>query len=327
MRLPIRQLVDQRVFVILALELIVLTVAVPGFASGLNVQNVLQRAAPDGLMAVGMTLVILEGQLDLSIGSTFALAGLVAIGLQPVLGTYPAILVGSAVGPVVGLINGILVARVGLNSFIATLGMMIGVRGLTFLLSAGPVSGSDLNIGPIVDGSVLGPVTFRSAVFLLAAALAALVLARTGVGRGVYAVGGNAELSRLAGLDPRRYLIAAFVMSGLTASIAGVLLSLSVNTGSPTFGQAAVITVISAVVVGGTSLLGGEGGVIQTVGGILILAALGSGLDRFNVPVYYQSIVTGLLLIVVVLVDSVISRRRAEAAGRRPRVRAASSVV
>lgn len=315
------RILDQRVFVIFGIVLVGLSLAVPDFTSGPNVQNVLQRAAPDGLMAVGMTLVLLVGQLDLSIGSTFALAGLVGIGLQPVLGTYPAIVVGIAVGPVIGLLNGILVARIGLNSFIATLGTMIGVRGFAYLLSTGPVSGTDLGIGGAVDGTLLGPITFRSAVFLLAVAVAALVLARTGIGRNVYAVGGNPESSRLAGVDPRRYVIGAFIVSGLTASVAGVLLSLSVNTGSPVFGQTTVITAITAAVLGGTSLTGGEGGVIQTLGGTLILSSIGAGLDRLNVPVYFQSITTGLLLIIVVLLDAVISRRRSEAAGRRPRIR------
>lgn len=325
MRVSARQVLDQRVFVIFGIVLLGLSLTVPDFTSAPNIQNVLQRAAPDGLMAVGMTLVVLAGQLDLSIGSTFALAGLVGIGLQPVLGTFPAIVVGVAIGPVVGLLNGILVARIGLNSFIATLGTMIGVRGFAYLLSTSPVSGTDLGIGSAVDGNLLGPITFRSGVFLVAVAVAALVLARTAIGRGVYAVGGNRESSRLAGLDPRRYLMGAFIVSGLTASFAGVLLSLSVNTGSPVFGQSTVITVISAVVLGGTSLMGGEGGVIQTLGGTLILASIGAGLDRLNVPVYYQSIVTGLLLITVVLLDALISRRRGEEAGRRPRVRVATT--
>lgn len=321
MKVAAARILDQRIFVILAIVVLLMWIAVPSLGTAESVQNILSRVATDGLIAVGMTLVLLAGQLDLSVGSTLALSGVLAIGLQAAIGPIPAIIVGISVGPAIGLLNGLLVVAVRMNAFIATIGTMIAIRGFTYLIAGGRTeSGIFPEIGVFIDGPLVGPVTVRSGAFLAAVMVAAFVLARMKVGRNLYAVGGNPESSRLAGVDPRVYVTGAFVVCGLTASLAGVLLALTLNTGSPVLGQRVLITVITAVVLGGTSLAGGSGGPLLTLGGVLVLGVLGSGLDHLNVAAPYQSVMTGLLLIVVVLVDTLIRRRRRTVSARRPRV-------
>jgi ribose transport system permease protein len=320
-KVVVARILDLRIFVILGVVVLLMWLAVPSLGTAESVQNILSRVATVGLIAVGMTLVVLAGQLDLSVGSTLALSGVLAIGLQPAIGPIPAIVVGISVGPVIGLLNGLLVVGVGMNAFIATIGTMVAVRGFTYLVAGGrTASGLFPEIGVFIDGPLLGPVTVRSGAFLAGVVIAAFVLARMRVGRNLYAVGGNPESSRLAGVDPRVYVTGAFIVCGLTASVAGVLLALTLNTGSPVIGLQVLITVITAVVLGGTSLAGGAGGPLLTLGGVLVLGVLGSGLDHLNVPAPWQSVVTGLLLIVVVLLDTFVGRRRRTAAARRPRV-------
>ncbi len=310
----LRFLADNRIYFILAIAFIVFLLVVPDLRSVPALKNLLVRASIDGLMAVGVTVVILSGQLDLSVGATLALSGVVAIGMQDPLGPYLAALVGIIAGGLVGAMNGFLVVVAGVNSFIVTLAAMIGVRGVAMTLTgAAPIRGLDPFFGASIDRAIFGPlvgdlgtfITPRIIIFLGVLFAAHFVLLRVRQGRNVYAVGGNAEAARLSGIDVRRYTFGAFVFSGLTAGLAGTILALSLNTGSPIVGTFSVLPVIAAVVLGGTALTGGSGSMMKTLMGVLLLALVKTGMNLAGLEIYVQNLILGLILVAVVLIDAV----------------------
>ena len=310
----IRFLADNRIYFILAIALILFLLFVPDLRSVPALRNLLVRASIDGLMAIGVTVVILSGQLDLSVGAVLALAGVVAIGLQDPLGPYPAAVVGVAAGGLVGAMNGFLVVKAGVNSFIVTLAAMIGIRGVAMTLTgAAPVRGIDPFFGASIDRAIFGPlweqlgtfITPRIVIFIGVLLIANFVLLRVRQGRNIYAIGGNAEAARLSGVNVPRYTFGAFVFSGLMAGLAGVVLALSLNTGSPIVGTFSVLPVIAAVVIGGTVLTGGSGSMMKTLMGVLFLALIKTGMNLAGLEIYVQNLVLGVILVVVVLIDAV----------------------
>jgi ribose transport system permease protein len=315
----VSRLLENRIYIILAIAFVVALLIVPDLRSVPALKNVLVRSSIDGILAVGLTVVIIAGQLDLSIGSILALSGVVALGLQGDIGAAPAAVVGVLAGTLVGILNGLLVTWGGINSFIATLATMIAVRGVAFTLSdSQPIRGSDAAFGPTVDRAIFGPLanqlgtflTPRVLIFLGVLIAAHLVLTRMRVGRNVFALGGNPEAARLSGINTTRYTIGAFMFSGTMAGLAGVVLGLSLNTGSPIVGSNSVLTVIAAVVIGGASLTGGTGSMIKTLAGVLLLGLVNTAMNMNSVEIYVQFIVTGVILVAVILIDSLYSARR-----------------
>jgi ribose transport system permease protein len=316
----VRSILENRIYLIFAVAFVLALVLVPDLRSVPALKNVVVRSSIDGLLAVGLTVVIIAGQLDLSVGSTLALSGVVALGLQGDIGAWPAAIVGVLAGVGVGIINGLLVTRGGINSFIATLATMIAIRGVAFTLSdSQPIRGADAAFGPSVDRAIFGPlvnqlgtfITPRVVIFLGALLIANFVLKRVRTGRNVYALGGNVEAARLSGIDVDRYTMGAFVFSGFMAGLAGVVLGLSLNTGSPIVGSNSVLTVIAAVVIGGASLSGGTGSMLKTLAGVLLLGLVNTSMNMNSVEIYVQFIVTGVILVTVILIDSLYSARRA----------------
>jgi ribose/xylose/arabinose/galactoside ABC-type transport system permease subunit len=310
----LRFFADNRIYLIFAVTFVVFLVFVPDLRSVPALKNLLVRASIDGLMAVGVTVVILSGQLDLSVGAILALAGVVAIGLQDPLGPYLAAVAGIAAGGLVGALNGFLVVKAGVNSFIVTLATMIGIRGVAMTLTgAAPIRGLDPFFGASVDRAIFGPlweqlgtfITPRIVIFLGVILASHYVLTRVRQGRNVYAVGGNTEAARLSGINVGGYQFGAFVFSGLTAGLAGTILALSLNTGSPIVGSFSVLPVIAAVVIGGTSLTGGSGSMLKTLMGVLLLALIKTGMNLAGLEIYVQNLVLGLILVIVVLIDAV----------------------
>lgn len=317
----LRLIAENRIYIFVVVAFALAFLMVPQLQGVLPMKNLVQRATIDGIMAVGMTVVLLSGQLDLSVGSVLALSGVVALGLQGDIGPIPAAVAGILAGGLVGVANGLLVVRAGINSFIVTLAMMIAVRGVALTISgAGPIRGADSSFGPMVDRALFGPLwkdlpvgtflTPRIIIFLVLVLVAHLVLLRIRQGRNVYAVGGNPEAARLSGIDVAAYTFGAFVVCGLTAGLAGTLLGLSLNTGTPTVGSAGALPVIAAVVIGGTALTGGSGSMLKTLMGVLLIALVSTAMNLFGLQVYLQSVVLGLVLILVVLIDSLYSAWR-----------------
>jgi len=291
------------------------------FLSLANLINVADQIAVIAIIAVGMTMVILSGGIDLSVGSLIALAGVSSalvirdLGGGPGASTLAIIggaLAGVAVGATAGLTSGVLVAWARMPAFIATLGVMLIARGMAFLLTHGqsiselPDGFSWLGRGRTVAG-------IPNAVVLAAGLYVAgwFVLARTTFGRYLYAIGGAPEAARLAGVPIRRTLVAVYVISGALAGLGGVTVASQLKSGAPSTGEMKELYAIAAVVVGGTSLAGGEGTIVGTLVGALLLAVIENAMNLTGIESYTQKVVLGLVILAAVGLDAL--RRRGPA--------------
>jgi ribose/xylose/arabinose/galactoside ABC-type transport system permease subunit len=299
-----------RIFVLLGAAVVAAASASPQFLTVVNIRGLLNVASTNVLVAAGLTIVMIAGEIDLSVGSTLALTGMIAMVLQP-LGVELAVLVALAVGMGIGLVNGLLVSRLRISSILVTIGTMIVIKGIALSVADGQnVSGSDLRASLAVQSPVLGLLSPTSLVAVVVITALHVVLWQTVQGRTLYVIGGSEDRGRLSGIPAERYLIAGFMVSGVMAALAGSLLSLGLFTGSPYFGDSTAFTVIAGVVVGGTSLLGAEGSVLRSALGVLLLAIVANVFSISGVPTFILSIVTGAILLAVVLLDSYLGHRR-----------------
>ena len=294
----------------LAALFVALWVATPHFATVSNLLNVLEQSTIIGIVAVGMTFVIVTGGIDLSVGSVVALAG-IAFGLvfRASGSVALAAAAGLGAGTACGVVNGLLVTAGRLPPFIATLGMMSVARGVALMLADGrPISGFPDDFRRVATGDVLGipaPALLMAALY----ALAALVLARTTLGRYAYAIGGNEEAARLSGIDVGRWKTTVYAVSGLLAATTSLVLVARLDSAQPIAGMMYELDAIAAVVIGGASLLGGAGSVLGTLVGALIMSVLRNGLNLLGVSSYAQQIAIGAVIVVAVLVDVGVRRR------------------
>jgi ribose transport system permease protein len=290
------------IWVFLGLEFLFFSLATPYFFATINLSNVLLQSAFIGFLSVGLTLVMINGNIDLTVGATAGLAACLAVGLQP-FGLWTALIAALAAGTVLGTLNGLLVEKIGINSFIVTLAGMIGIRGLAFSY-AGETSLSATYDSFIDFGSLsVGPISVIAILFLAIAAIIGFVLSQTPHGRNAYAVGGNREAAVNAGIRVSRHVVVNFIISGLLASVCGVLMSAQMGAATPTYAQDYELWAVTAVVLGGTRLNGGAGRISGTLGGALALATLRNGMNLLHVQAYYVLVVIGLALIVALLLD------------------------
>jgi galactofuranose transport system permease protein len=308
----------QRQGVLIALALLVLFGALRynNFLSTYNISNVLRFNSMFGLVALGMTFVIITGGIDLSVGAIAALASVVTALLSPN-GALPAVAGAVAVGLLLGLINGAIIARLNILPFIVTLAMLLAARGLALIFANNASVGMTADPGLVWlgQGDIAGaPVP--ALIMAVAFALGALTLRYTRFGRHVLAVGGNEEAARLMGLPVARIKLAVYAMSGALAGLAGVLLAAQFNTGQPTEGVGWELSAIASVVVGGTLLTGGMGSVAASLAGVLLLGLIFNVLNFENgrgvisLSVYWQSVIRGAFLLVVVLLQNRLLHRR-----------------
>ena len=288
-----------------------LWVATPHFLTVSNLLNVLEQTAINAIVAVGMTFVIISGGIDLSVGSVLAVSG-IALGsaLQAGAAVPVAIALALAVGLGCGLVNGVLVTFGRLPPFIATLGMMSVARGAALMLAEGrPISGFDDGFRMLAAGRVLmmpAPVIIAGLIY----AVAHFVLGHTVFGRATYAIGGNEEAARLSGVHVRYHKTAIYGVAGLMSAAAAVILTARLNSAQPTAGTMYELDAIAATVIGGTSLLGGEGTIMGALIGALIMGVLRNGLNLLNVSSFFQQVVIGVVIIGAVLVDMSLKRHR-----------------
>ncbi|MDQ3349462.1 MAG: ribose ABC transporter permease [Acidobacteriota bacterium] len=289
----------------------ILWAATPHFLTVSNLLNVLEQTAINAIVAVGMTFVIISGGIDLSVGSILALSG-IALGsaLQAGVAAPLAIALALAVGLGCGLVNGALVTFGRLPPFIATLGMMSVARGAALMLAEGrPISGFGEEFRLLATGRVLmvpAPALIAAGIY----AVAHFVLANTVFGRAAYAIGGNEEAARLSGVHVRYHKTAIYGVAGLMSAAAAVILTARLNSAQPTAGTMYELDAIAATVIGGTSLLGGEGTIMGALIGALIMGVLRNGLNLLNVSSFIQQVVIGVVIIGAVLVDMSLKRHR-----------------
>lgn len=310
---------------VLIIICIIFALIEPAFMSPRNLFNVLRQVSIYGLLALGMTFVIMTGGIDLSVGSLLALSGLVGAavykggtgllsagtaGQAEGFGLGAAIAAAIAVGLIGGLLQGTAVSRLKVPPFIVTLGGLTAFRGAALLFSGGQPISTFTDEYKFWGQGMIGPVPVPVIIFLSFAVLAFIVLRYTRYGRRVYAVGGNPEASRLSGLNVKNITLSVYVITGFFAGLSGFLLSSRLNSAEQVAGVGYELTVIAGVVIGGTSLFGGEGGIFGTVIGILLIGVLSNGLTLMNVSPYYQQILVGLIIVFAVYLDQLIKRRR-----------------
>ncbi|MCO6452797.1 MAG: ABC transporter permease [Caldilineales bacterium] len=291
--------------------LVAMSLLSPYFLTTRNFINLLLYSSSVGIIAMFTTMLMVGGGLDLSVGSTVALVGVIISHAQYSLGIWGAVVAGLIAALIIGLINGVLVTRVGINALITTLGMFSVVRGLAFVFSGGLTEPMlDPLFGELGRGYVAG-IPVPVIVFVIVTIACAIVMRNTNYGRAMYSIGGNAIASHLAGLRVRRYQMWAYILSALSAGVAGILLTSQLGAGAPQAATGLEITVIAAVILGGTSLAGGKGTIIGTLIGVLILGTLTNGMILLGVSAYYQQIAQGFVLLLAVGLDQL--RTRSEA--------------
>ncbi|RVA48319.1 ABC transporter permease [Mesorhizobium sp. M7A.F.Ca.US.001.01.1.1] len=309
---------QHRVVIILGLTLVISALLVPGYLSASTLGLGLDRAATIGLIAVGLTVLLISGQIDLSGGAVFALAGIVSVILQREIGILPAAIAGILVGTLAGAINGMLVVGLKVNSLVLTLATMLIFRSLAhWITNSQPVTGTDIMLSLALAKIYLDVFTLRSVLFIALIVLLHFWLTRTIPGRNVFAVGSTPAAAKESGIASDRIVFLGFVFAGTLAGLAGVLQSLVTNTGSPVFGSELTVAVIAAVVVGGTRLEGGKGSALGTLGGVLTIGSLTIAMEFQSVPAYVQQVVSGLILILLVVLDRAVTTK-GRASGTRP---------
>lgn len=282
------------------------------FGTVSNVLTILVSAAPFALIALGQTLVILTGGIDLSVGSVIALSAMMA-ALTAIMfpgAVWVAVVVAVVVGLLAGSVNGLVVSVMKVPPFIATLGMMTFASGFAYVAGNGaPINGLPLTFGLIANSQIFG-LTIPVIAMIVGIVAVALIMRRTAFGMRVYAVGGNKLAAEIAGVKTGRLLFSVYMISGGLAGLSGVMLASRVISGSPTLGTGYELDAIAAVVIGGTSLLGGRGTVWGTVLGLLLIQTLNNGLDILTVPAYWQDVIKGVLIVAAVAIDVWASKRR-----------------
>lgn len=303
----------------LALEIIIFSLLSENFFTAANLLNVTNQATFIAIIAVGMTFVIISAGIDLSVGSVFALVGIITAGvltldITPLWLRLPlALLAGLAVGLCAGLFSGLMISRFNVAPFIATLAMMTICRGLASL--SPPIFGHGLKIqstisglpgafGAIGKGHILGipaPVIVMVVVYVIGG----VVLHQSRLGRYTYAIGGNEEAARLSGIDVRRVKLLVYILCGGLTALSGIILASKMGVGDPKVGVLYELDAIAAVVIGGTTLMGGRGSMLGTFIGAMIIQVLYNGLNLVGVSSFLQKVIIGIVILAAVLIDQI----------------------
>jgi ribose transport system permease protein len=290
---------------------VALAIASRPFLTTTNLLNLVDQQAAILIIAAAGTLVLVAGGIDLSVGAVAAMAAVTAATVTLVAGPYAGITAGIGVGVLAGLANGVIVTVFRINSLIATLATSFVLAGLASLVTGGNliVLFEYPEFGALARSDLLG---VRSSTWIMVLAVAAigLILARSTYGRYMYAVGGNAEAARLAGVPVRAIRLATFVLSGAAAGLGGVLVASRTLSAQATSGQELAFTVLAGIVVGGTSIAGGEGAVWRTVIGILFIALIGNGFNLLGLDPLYRQIALGAIILLAVGLDATLRSAR-----------------
>lgn len=293
----------------LILMFIVYSIASPHFLTAQNITNVLVQSAPLLILASGQTFALLMGGLDLSQGSIISLVSVTTASIMMDHGIVPAAILGIGAGIAVGVVNGLLVGRARIQPFIVTLGMLYMVSGLAMVVSGGStvfgLPHPDVDIFFWFGGGYVGPVPVPLVIAVLLVGVAHFILVRTAIGRHVFAIGSNEQVAVMSGIDVGRVKIFIFIVSGLYASLAGFILSGRVISGQPLLGAGdLLLQSIGAVIIGGTSIFGGRGGVLRTLLGVLVIGFMVNGLNLLAISTFTQQVIVGAIIILSAWVNS-----------------------
>ena len=314
----IRTLDDYRIYIVFIVIFIIMSSIAPKFLNLFNMTTLLKGMSMNAMLASGFTIVLICGHLDLSVGSVLKLSIVLVIGLQPQIGWVSSILLSLLAGAAVGLLNGLLVAKLKIHSFIVTLGTMIIVQGIVLLYSGGgSLSINDFTLGDWIESSKLLIFTPRVLITVIIIVFLELFLTKTKYGKRLYMVGGNKETAWLGGLKTDSYIIIAFLMSGLLSAIGGILVAISLSAFVPSIGDKSLIVVIAAVIIGGTKMSGGKGSVFKSMIAILALTALFNGLSGLGTPHEARLFASGLVLAVVILYEAFANYKNERVKGQR----------
>ena len=303
-------LINNSTLVVFILMLVIAGILSDKFYSGDNITNVLRQSVPLGLAALGMLFVILTGGIDLSVGSVMAFISVAVAIFIPEIGLWPAVFASLSVAAIIGAGAGVLVTLFNIAPFIATLAMMTIARGLALIISQGqPIFIDDVTLVDFGIGYFLG-LPMPVYVLLFFALLAQFIYKYTVFGRLTISIGSNETATRFAGIKVGWYKFAVYALSGFACGLAGLLASTRTGVGSPVLSIGFDLDVIAAVVVGGASLAGGRGNVVNTIVGVMILSIISNLMNLMNISGYNQQVVKGLIIIAAVMLESLKSRQR-----------------
>lgn len=275
------------------------------FFTGNNLLNITRQISITALLAIAMTFVIITGGIDLSVGAVIAFSGIITTSLMKDydIPMFLAILAGIIIGVITGLVNGLLIAYLNMPAFITTMGTMTILRGLGYIYTQGyPIYDLPKNFRFIGQG-YLGPIPVPSVIFVTVAVLAYILLNKTVLGRHIYAVGGNIEAARLAGIKVRKVQLYVYMLSGLISGMAAVVQAARVGSGLPKIGEGFEMDAIASAVIGGAAMSGGSGTILGTILGSMILGVLSNGLSLMDVDSYVMNVISGCVVILAVLID------------------------
>ena len=305
-----KKLSDNYIVLVVAASLLIMTIIKPNYLSASNLAGILSSSAIYGVVAAAMTISIIGGEFDLSVSTLLGLITILFADWSQRLGVGPAVLLCLVTGTLAGLLNGILVGVLRISSFVATLGTMQIFKGIALTYcGSSPVSCYNETLFAFTTGKFLG-IPNLAYFFVLSLALAQLVLAFTRFGRNVFAVGGNYNAARMAGINVTVIKIWLFVILGFATAAAGIFMAAKTNSGNALYGSDLTMTVVTGVVIGGSSLSGGKGSAFKTFWGMIFMGVLFNALLKLKVQGSWQNFLTGIILIVVIMIDAVVSYRR-----------------
>ena len=271
-----------------------------------NIMNVLNQTSMNAILALALTTVILTGGIDISVGSTLAFSGAAAAWLlRAGHSTFLAVIVALVIGLAIGTLNGIFISRWNLQPMIVTLATMSIFRGTTYLLTTGsPISVNNPAFKMIGGGKLFGTIQVPIIILLVLAIIMHYILNNTPFGRHIYSIGGNEEAAYLSGVNTKNVKAAAYAISGLLASVVGIIMTSRLSSAQPLAGQSYEMDAIAAAVIGGTSLRGGQGKVVFSIIGALIIGMLNNILTLLDVSTYYQTVIKGIVILIAVMIDA-----------------------
>lgn len=309
-------IVTDKLSSIMALLIVVAIVAISipdAFLTSSNMINIVRQMSVNGIITIGMTIVMISGGIDLSVGSVLAVSGVISCGLvSEGVNVWIAILVAIVIGPVFGIFNGFFVAKLDIPPFIVTLASMQIGRGIAYVYSKGlPIRSSNDAYNLIGNGYLsfgLFEVPIPIVLLMIIVVISYLILHKTKFGNYVFAVGGNSEAAKYAGINVTKIKFMCYVYSGLLSAIVGIILASRMYSGQPTAGEGYEMDAVAAAVLGGTSFSGGAGSIIGVLFGALTIGVINNALNLLNIPFYFQNIVKGSVILIAVLMDTLKKR-------------------